>query len=192
MPTNAEIERDLRLSSAETGADYVDTEEVWVSSRAHLNQFNSILKSTPAGSQATAGFVVPAGYPYTYTTLPWIRTPLPWYARGTMRIGSNELAFRAVNRPQSFMGKQVRFYNLSDDLTLRVARPDIHHVVWYTYESPIGSDYNLPWISLALNGEEMLLIAGEFGLGTTSANVRDRTRRLYADLIRFVGRNGSN
>ena len=190
IPSAAEVESDLRLETAENGTDLVDIDEVWVSSRQHLNQLNAIFKSAPAGSQALAGFAIPAGYPYTYTTLPWIRIPLAFYARGKLRIGLDELVFRSVNQPKSFAGKQVRLYNLSDDLKLRIRPADIQHVVWFKYESPIASEFNLPWISLATNDQEYLLIAGELGsISSAAAKSRERTRRLYSDLMRLVGRN---
>lgn len=176
-PSQEMLEHSLALSDPIDNASAHLFEEVWISSIAHLNQALSIYERTSGLMRTLGRYQLPSGFPFIYTRGRY-KSPVTLFARGKLKVGEQEVTFRALNRPVfvAYFWK-IRFHNLKEGYQFRFKSTDIVNVEWYKHSRAFTSRQNLRWIKVTTQDDEFLIIAG--GWWSKVSQIEDRTGQLF-------------
>jgi len=158
-------------------------EPVWVSSHAHLDQFQQIRDPTPWYRYLTGGYYdVPATFPSL--TFDAGRIPLVYLSSGALTIGEAVVAYTA----RSYSGTELdrRRRNLDTSLQFSMDRAEHLTLRRFRKNAPWLSYFSINWIEIALPSftRPVLLCAGATGPGM--GRLRHETDSLFDALVRWV------
>ena len=168
-------------------------EPVWISSSAHLAQFDEIIANTPWWRRGLGFYNFPPAFPrLDMGRRVWgrpVMAPLCMFSQGQLIIKGDTLSYHALDVPALVVGRvTVARHNLRTDWHWELRAADMVSVESAPWSAPMFRYYDMPFARIRTDHRDASLrdfVVCVGGTGYKMDGIRQQSARLLAELQRL-------